>query len=153
MLSTNVFINLETVSWGRSQSQHIIKINFKRSMSLYVSTTQHLPRMVYGEEWRSCQHAASWSPWTCDTVSFLSHQPAQHTMTIHSATVLAVSDAMLRQYRINVMSVPSSTCLMAMLIRSEFIEVSIRTFSFSLRLITTGCRSSSRLLLYIAIII
>lgn len=39
------------------------------------------------------------------------------------------------------------TCLTAMLTRTELMEPSIRTFSLSLRLITTGCSSSSLLLL------
>lgn len=41
----------------------------------------------------------------------------------------------------------SSACLMAMLTRIELMEPSMRTFSFSLRLITTGVSSNSLLLL------
>ena len=39
------------------------------------------------------------------------------------------------------------TCLTAMLIRREFIDPSINTFSFSFLLITTGANNSSLLLL------
>ena len=39
------------------------------------------------------------------------------------------------------------TCLTAMLIRKEFIDPSINTFSFSFLLITTGVNNSSLLLL------
>lgn len=41
----------------------------------------------------------------------------------------------------------SSACFTAMLIRTELIELSMRTFSFSLRDITTGVMRSSRLVL------
>lgn len=119
--------------------------------------TLFLPPPASFSRWRSSLLSSSWSAWIYGTESFQSHLPTQDYLGLQ-ILLESFGELSFHNKRFNVKqyfagekkwlhTVTWLTCLTAMLTLTELMEPSIRTFSLSLRLMITGWRSNSLLLL------
>lgn len=104
----------------------------------------HSPPPVSSSGWRSSRLSSSWTAWIYGTESSQFHLPEAANQVHFYVSPINSSTHCFLMLR-------SLTCLTAMLTLTELMEPSIRTFSLSLRLITTGWRSNSLLLLEMGI--
>lgn len=119
--------------------------NIKKKLIIVILDSKHamhhpplLPQLVSSSGWRSSLLSSSWSAWTCGKESSQSHQPEVNFT--NTDMLVCVNESFCKK-------IQSLTCLTAMLTLTELMDPSMRTFSLSFRLMTTGWSNSSLLLL------
>lgn len=110
----------------------------------------HPPPLVSSSGWRSSQLSSSWIAWIYGTGSSQSRPPAAADQSALPTQFRSLYESNWKTAKdTGTQTAEWPTCLTAMLTLTELMEPSIRTFSFSFRLMITGWRSNSLLLLEI----